>query len=201
VHRRRHGRRALRGALIAIQAIFDGPARTGPFHKTIDQCVGDAGTRKEFAGLLEEAKTILALGLHGDPVRDLDQDLDEAVDDLGLAGRAPHGEGGQADARGVAPEFPCRLDRGAAAKALEGVGMHAGQEIRRQTHRADPRELVDLGEQAVEPHLTGISGKPRIGSAVAIIGQEHVEPAAHRGREAPVHCRQNRMIVRGARRA
>ena len=30
---------------------------------------------------------------------------------------------------------------------------------------------------------------------------ERVEPAAHRGREAPVHCRQNGIIVRGARRA
>ena len=161
----------------------------------------DAGLAAHGLRLFDQFGDHLALGLDGDPVRDLDQDLDEAVDDLGLAGRAPHGEESQADARRVAPELPCGLDRSAAAKALEGVRMHAGEEIRRQTHRADPRELVDLGEQAVEPYLAGIRGEPRVGGAVAIIGQKRVKPAAHLGREAPVHCRQDGVIVRSARRA
>ena len=36
------------------------------------------------------------------------------------------GEEGQADPRRIAPELPCHLSRGGAAKAFEGVGMSAG---------------------------------------------------------------------------
>ena len=169
----------------------------GTARRRLDHAEQDAGLAAHLAGLLDQLVHDAALGLDGDAVRHLDQQLDEAVHHLGLARRAPEGQQGQADALGMPAQLPGALDGCAPAEPLGLVRMQAAQQVRRQRQRAQPLKLGDLGQQAFQADPAGIGGQPGVGGAVAVVGQQGAEPVAHPGVQAIGHALQRRVVVRG----
>jgi hypothetical protein len=161
----------------------------------------DAGLAPDFPRLLDQLLHHPALGLDGDAVRDLDQQLDQAVDHLALARRAVEGQQRQADAPGVPAQLPGALDRRTSAEPLDLIRMQAAQQVRRQRQGAQHLELADLSQQALQANPAGVgdeAGEPR---TVAIVGQQGVQTPARAGVEAVAHALQHRVVVRGAGRA
>jgi hypothetical protein len=170
----------------------------GTIHGGLGDPEQDAGLAAHLDRLLHQLLQHPPLGLDGDTVRDLDQQLDQAVHHLRLARGAPEGEQRQADALRVPPQLPGTLDGGAPAEALDLVGMHAAQQARWQRQAAQRLELTDLGEQALQPDPAGVGGQPRERRALAAVGEQRVQPPARAGIEAVGHASQGRVVVRGA---
>jgi hypothetical protein len=141
------------------------------------------------------------LGLRRDPVGDLDQELDERIDDLGLAGCAGEDQQRQADRLGVAAQLPRRLGHRPPAKALDERGRERPQDIRRKLERADEVELADLGEQALEPDAARVGLQPRECGTRAVVGEQRVEAASCAVVQAVDDGAEGAVIVHGPHRA
>ena len=133
-------RRAERSGLAhqGFERVLAGSREDHLAHDALGRAHGGFGNTEQDADLAAYRDRLLdqflqhaPLGLARDPMRDLDQQLDQAVHHLRLARSAPEGEKGQADALGVPAQLPSALDRNAPAEALDLVGMHAAQQARR----------------------------------------------------------------------
>jgi hypothetical protein len=133
-------------------------------------------------------------------VRDLDQQLDQAVHHLTFARAAVEGEQRQTDALRVPAQLPGVLDRCAASEAFNLVGMQAVQQVAWQRERAQDLELADLGQQAFQASPAWVGGETRKRWAFAANEQGFKPPACCRI-EPVGHKLQCRVVVRGAHRA
>jgi len=98
----------------------------------------------------------------------------------------------------MAAQLPGALDDRASAEALDLVRMQAKQQARRQRQPAQQLELADLGQQALQPDPSGISGKAGERRALAVIGQQSIQALARAGVEVVRHTLQPYVVVRGA---
>src|SRR3954453_21458124 len=86
--------------ITAIPLLLERLALTGAL-VTIDAMGCQTRIAQTILGFLDQFLQHAPLGLDRDPMRDLDQQLDQSVHHLRLARSAPEGEKGQADALGV----------------------------------------------------------------------------------------------------
>jgi len=167
----------------------------GTTRRRLDYAEQDAGLAAHLARLLDQLIDDAALGLDGDAVRHLDQQLDQAVHHLGFAWRAPEGQQRQADALGMPAQFPGALDGRAPAEPLGLVRMQAAQQVRSQGQRAQALKLGDLGQKAFQADPAGIGGQAGVGGAVAVVGQQGAEPLTHPGIQTVSHALQRRVVM------
>lgn len=85
-------------------------------------------------------------------------------------------------------QLPGALDRCTTAEPLGLVRVEAAQQVRGQRQRSKLFKLRDFGQQAFETDPAGISGQPGIGSSVAVVPQQGVEPLTHPGIQAFGHA-------------
>jgi len=179
-------------------------SRTTPF-RTADRGLRDAeqdaGLAAHLDRFLDQLFQHAPLGFHCDPVRNLDQQLDQTVNHLRLARAAPESEQRQTNPVRVAAQLPGGLDRDAPAKTLDLLGMHATQQVRRERQAAQQFELADLRQQALQADSAGISGQARESSSFAGVGQQRLQPFAHASIQAIGHTLQRRVVMGGAGRA
>src|SRR5271166_74076 len=140
------------------------------------------------------------LGLDCDPVRNLDQQLDQTVDDLGLAGQAVEGQQRQTGALWMTAQFPGGLDRGAPAEPLDEIGVNTAQQVSRQRERADKVKLVNLGEQALQADAPRIGRQPGERRSCAVVRQRAIQTLVHLGIEAIGDGSQDVVVVHGTSR-
>ena len=141
----------------------------------------DAGFAAHLNRFFDQLFEHAPLGLHRDPVRDLDQQLDQAVDHFRLTRDTPEGQQWQTNPLRVTAQLPGRLDRGTPAKALNLLGMCAAQQVWRKPEAAQPFELGDLGKQALQADPARIGRHTRKSGSLIGIGQQCIQPLAHVG--------------------
>ena len=169
-----------------------------PTDRSLGNLEQDAGLAPDLPRLLDQLLHHPALGLDGNAVRDLDQQLDQAIDHLALARHAVEGQQRQADALGVSAQLPGALDRRTSAETLDLVRVQAAQQVRRQREATQHLELADLGQQAFQPDPAGVGDEAGERRALAVVGEQRVEPPACAGVETIGHALQGRIVVRGA---
>ena len=161
----------------------------------LDDSEQDARLATYLARLLDQLVDDAALGFDGDAVRYLDQQLDQAVHDLGLARHAPEGQQRKPDTLGMPAQFPGGFHRCPAPEPFGLVRMHAAQQVRGQRQRPELFKFGDLGQQALQSHAAGIGREPGVGGAVAVVGQQGAQPFAHPSIETGGHALQCRVVV------
>lgn len=124
------------------------------------------------------------LGLDRDPMGDLNQELDQAVDDFAFAGNTIEGQQRQADLVGVTSQFPGGLDRRAPAKLFGKISVNTAQQICRQRERADEVEFGDFGHETLQTDPSRIACEPGERRAIAIVGEQSVKTPTGLGIEA-----------------
>ena len=111
-------------------------------------------------------------------MRDLDQQLDEAVHDFALTWHAVEGQQRQADTLRVPADLPCSLDPSTPTKACDLVQVEAAQDIAWELEPAKKIELGDLSKQAFEADPAPIGSEVSERRASAFIGQKCIQPLA-----------------------
>ena len=159
----------------------------GAVETTTDRSLGnleqDTGLAPDLPRLLDQLLHHSALGLDGNAVRDLDQQLDQAIDHLALARHAVEGQQRQADALGVSAQLPGALDRRTSTETLDLVRVQAAQQVRRQREATQHLKLADLGQQAFQPDPAGVGNEAGERRALAAVGEHRVDPPACAGVE------------------
>ena len=128
----------------------------GIFQRGVGDVEQNAGLAPNLNRISEQFLYHTLLGLDRDPMGDLNQELDQAVDNFALTGHAIEGQQRQADAIGVTSQLPGGLNRRTPAKTLGESRMRLAKQICRQRESADELEFGDLGEQAPQTDATGI---------------------------------------------
>jgi hypothetical protein len=108
--------------------------------------------------LLEVVEEILddpAFGANGDAMRDLQQEVDQAINDLGLPLHAVEYQQGQADVLRMSPKLSGALGRGPPAEPLDQIRVERSQNVGWQAKVADCFELLDFLKQALQPTRPG----------------------------------------------
>jgi hypothetical protein len=131
-------------------------------------------------------------------MRNLQEQLDERVNELGFSRHAVEHEQRETDLVGVACELPRVLGRRAPPKAFHELRMKRLQNARWQSQLAQPVELLDLPEEALEPHPSGVCSQPLEGS---VVGEELVEPTPRSWIKPREHVREDAFVVSMTRRA